>query len=84
MKTITTYPIEYLKGHLACKEIKPVLPASIFKKVRWVKEKVVTSALVIFFGLFFVIVFLRLSASSNITAYVNDEIPDKIFIEFAL
>ena len=82
MKAMSTYPIEYLKVHLAYDEIKTAVRTSIFKKAREAKEYLVISVVVVLMGVLFITAFLRLSECSNITAYVNDAIPGKILVGF--
>jgi len=71
MKAMSTYPIEYLKVHLAYNEIRTGLLKPIFRKAREAKEKVVTTVVVIFIGLLFITASIRMSECSNITAYAN-------------
>ncbi len=84
MKAMSTYPIDYLKVHLAYDEIKTAVRASIFRKAREAKEKVVTTVVVIFIGLLFITASIKMSECSNITAYANDAIPDKVSVQFVL
>ena len=84
MKAMSTYPIEYLKVHLAYNEIRTGLLKPIFRKAREAKEKVVTTVVVIFIGLLFITASIRMSECSNITAYANDAIPDKVSVQFVL
>ena len=82
MKAMSTYPIEYLKVHLAYDEIRTSVRASIFKKAREAKEYLVAAVVVVLMGVLFITASIRLSECNNITAYVNDSIPDKIFVGF--
>jgi len=84
MKAMSTYPIEYLKVHLAYDEIKTVVRASIFKKTGEAKKYLVASVVIILIGLLFITASIRMSECSNITAYVNDAIPDKVPLQFVL
>lgn len=84
MKAMSTYPIEYLKVHLAYNEIKTGLLTPIFRKAREAKKYLVASVVIILIGLLFITASIRMSECSNITAYVNDAIPDKVPLQFVL
>ena len=81
MKAMSTYPIEYLKVHLAYDEIKTAVRASIFKKAREAKEYIVASVVAVLLCSLFIVAFVRLSNCNDITACYCDKIYEKSFVQ---
>ena len=81
MKAMSTYPIEYLKVHLAYDEIKTAVRSSIFKKAREAKEYLVASVVAVLLCSLFIVAFVRLSNCNDITACCCDKIYEKNFVQ---